>query len=113
MAGGTLKITQMRDTADNRRFPRHLRPGKVRMHWKDAQGHSHQANAKCLDISRTGIRVSLEKPVEPMTLVNLQSPDFRIAGVAMVRHCTRKGLGFEAGLQFAGGLEWFRAPEGE
>ena len=103
----------MRDAADNRRFPRYARPGKVKIPWRDHHGHSHQVTAKCVDISRTGMKVLLEKPVEPMTMVNVQSADFRIAGVAIIRHCARKGLGYVAGLQFAGGLEWFRVPGGE
>lgn len=103
----------MKDYSDNRRHPRFARPGKVRVNWRDPSGFSHQVNGKCLDISRQGVRLELEKQIAPATMVNVQSPDFRIAGVAMVRHCARKGLGWVAGLQFAGGLEWFRAPDGD
>lgn len=101
----------MKEDANNRRYPRFARPGKVRVNWRDGSGCSFQANARCLDISRLGVKVELDRAIEPMTLVNVQSPDFRIAGVAMVRHCNRKGLNWVAGLQFAGGLEWFRTPE--
>lgn len=98
----------MKDSSDNRRYPRVDQMGKIRLNWRDAEGKSYQANAKCLNISRTGLRVTLDRSVPPSTLVNLHSPDFRLAGVAMVRHCKPKGLAFEAGLQFAGGLEWIK-----
>lgn len=101
----------MRAEANNRRYPRFARPGKVRLHWRDRGGCTFQINARCLDISRTGVKLEIARAIEPLTLVNLHSPEFRIAGVAVVRHCDRKGLGWVAGLQFAGGLEWFRAPE--
>jgi len=83
------------------------------MNWREPDGNSFQVVAKCLDISKLGMRVELDKRIAAATVVNLQSMDFRIAGVAVVKHCRAKGLKFVAGLQFAGGLEWFRASESE
>lgn len=101
----------LKDPKDNRRHRRHAIPGKVRIFWRDAYGHSFQAMGQVVDISRSGVRLRIDKPIAPMTTLNLQSPDFRIAGVAVARRCERRGLTYEVGIQFAGGLEWFRAPE--
>jgi hypothetical protein len=101
----------MKESPDNRRFRRQEKPGKVHLNWLDGEGHSFQATAQVLDVSKTGMRVDLEKPIAAGTMVNLESVDFHVAGVAMVKHCRAKGLNWVAGLQFAGGLEWSRTSE--
>ena len=101
----------MKEDANNRRYPRLPKPGKIRVNWRDPNGFSYQVNARIVDICRLGARLELEKNIEPMTLVHVQSQDLHLAGVAVIRHCSRKGLAWVAGLQFAGGLEWFRPQE--
>jgi len=95
---------------ENRRHERHPLPGKVRLNWKTSEGFSFSATARCLDISQSGIRLELERQIATGTLVNLESPDFRIAGVAAVRHCRPKGLRFILGLEFSGGLTFRQRP---
>lgn len=91
---------------EERRHTRHPLPGKVKVHWRTPDGHSFHEPAKCLDISRGGIRLALNRAVAVGTLVHLESPDFRIAGVAYVRNCVMKGTQYLAGIEFAGGLQW-------
>lgn len=82
------------------------------MHWKDPHGQLKSTMAEALDVSRTGIRVQVDKPIERQTLVNLECRSLRIAGVAYVRHCARTSPShYTVGLEFAGGLEW-RGAEG-
>ena len=39
-------------------------------------------------------------------MVHVESPQFRIAGVAYVRHCVSKGARCVVGVEFGGGLQW-------
>ncbi len=91
---------------EERRHVRHPLPGKIKVHWRTAEGHSFNAPAKCVNISRGGLRLELDRAIAVDTLVNIESPEFRIAGVAHVRHCVPKGLRFVIGVEFGGGLQW-------
>lgn len=96
----------MAERHEERRHARHALPGKVKLHWRTQDGHSFHEPAKCLNISRGGIRLSLNRAITVGSLVHLESPEFRIAGVAYVRNCISKGTGFVVGIEFAGGLQW-------
>ncbi|WP_321473289.1 PilZ domain-containing protein [uncultured Paludibaculum sp.] len=91
---------------EERRHTRHPLPGKVKVHWRTVDGHSFHAPAKCLNISRSGIRLEIERPIVVGTMVHVESPQFRIAGVAYVRHCVSKGARCVVGVEFGGGLQW-------
>ncbi len=93
-------------TTEHRRHPRHPRSGKVRLHWLTPDGSSVQISGQCLDISKTGMRVKLERKVEPGLMVRVESPDFHLAGVAYARRCQLSGLRFIAAFEFVGGLTW-------
>jgi hypothetical protein len=66
---------------------------------------------QCIDASGLGMRIRLEKPIPVGTVLSLQSPELRLSGDAAVRHCSRQGAVFEAGVEFLGGMEW-RPPHG-
>jgi len=91
---------------EDRRHIRHPLPGKVKVHWRTPEGHSFHSPAKCVNISRSGLRLELDRAMPVGTMVHVESPNFRIAGVAYVRHCVPKGIRFVAGIEFAGGLQW-------
>ncbi|MGC4053021.1 MAG: PilZ domain-containing protein [Paludibaculum sp.] len=91
---------------DERRHQRHPVPGKVKVHWRTPEGHSFHSPARCVNISRSGIRLEVERAIPVDTMVHVESPQFRIAGVAYVRHCAAKGIRFLVGIEFGGGLEW-------
>lgn len=96
----------MQAKKNERRHTRHPLPGKVKVHWRTLEGHSFHSPGKCVNISRSGIRLELDRAIPVDTMVHVESPHFRIAGVAYVRHCVAKGIRFVAGIEFAGGLEW-------
>jgi hypothetical protein len=76
------------------------------MHWRDAEGASFATVARCVDISAAGMKLRLDKRVATGTIVQLECSELHMVGVAVVRHCRAKGLTYEAGIQFAGGLNW-------
>lgn len=91
---------------NERRHSRFALPGKIKLHWRTAEGHSFHLPAKCVDISRSGLSLEIERAIPVGTMVQLESPDFRIAGVAYIRHCAPKAIRFVVGIEFAGGLQW-------
>jgi|WetSurMetagenome_2_1015567.scaffolds.fasta_scaffold1204006_2 hypothetical protein len=92
--------------ADFRGKARQRIPGKLKVHWHTAEGHSFHKPAVCLDISATGAQLEIETGIAPSTVVQLESPHFKIVGVAVVRHCQNKGMKFRVGVEFSGGLKW-------
>lgn len=105
-----LKLVQS-EKPQSRRHDRHQLPGKVRLYWRTAEGQSFYLPAKCLDISQSGVRLELERPIVAGTLVQLESPAFKVAGVAIVRRCEQVRLRYVLAIEFAGGLTWSQAAE--
>lgn len=92
--------------SERRRHPRREHPGKVKLYWRTPEGHSFSAAAKILDISQSGLRVEVNSRPAAGAMVQVESQDLRIAGVAFVRHVVPSGLKWRVGLEFTGGLEW-------
>lgn len=91
---------------DRRRFERFTVTGKIKLNWKTPDGHSFAATARCLDVSETGVLLESERPVPVGALINLESADLHVAGIAAVCHCRPKGLKYLLGLEFRGGLRF-------
>ncbi len=91
---------------ERRRRTRHSMPGRVKLHWRTPDGNSIHTSGECLDISSSGMLVKIDRRVEAGTLIRVESGQFRLAGVAHVRHCRAQGLQFIAGIEYAGGLTW-------
>ena len=81
------------------------------MYWRTAEGQSFHLPAKCMDISQSGVRLELERSIAVGTLVQLESPAFRVAGVAVVRRCDQVRLRYVLAIEFAGGLTWNQAAD--
>jgi hypothetical protein len=96
---------------DTRRQPRFHVESKVHLHWITSRGGLERLSGFCVEVSPTGMRVRLDRVIPLQALVNLQSPELRLAGEAVVRHCARRSGQFLVGLEFVGGLEW-RPPHG-
>ena len=83
----------------------------MRLYWRTAEGQSFYLPAKCLDISQSGVRLDLERAIAVGTLVQLESPAFQVAGVAVVRRCEQVRMRYVVAIEFAGGLTWHQAVE--
>lgn len=90
----------------HRSEPRTQVKGTVRIAWQDSKGMDKFASVKSCDISESGMRIELPEAVEPRSLIIVQSRDLGIHGAASVRYCTRQGLTYVVGLEFAAGLKW-------
>jgi hypothetical protein len=88
------------------RYDRRPIPGKVKLYWRPPEGGSQAVVGRARNISVQGMLVLVDRPVEVGTLVQLESSDFRLAGIAVVRHARRQALNWLVGLEFGGGLAW-------
>jgi hypothetical protein len=73
----------------------------VRLSWQDARGDFKFGEGRCIEISRTGIRIETPEGLSPRSYVLLKSDRPDLACSASVRHCVRKGGKFIVGLEFS------------
>jgi len=102
-----------RKSKEKRARTRFLAQAKVRVTWANEQGSSAWQMARCVDISKTGMRLDAETPVPVRTVVRFESAELKFAGTGVVRHCTRKGLRIQIGVEFASGIEWVAPSPGD
>ena len=80
--------------------------GTMTLRWKDSNGVRVTALVECLGLSRGGATVELDHEIPAGTLVQIESPQFGLAGTAFVKHSRPFGMRYRGGLAFTGGLEW-------
>ena len=68
--------------------------------WQPEDGRMCSAEARGIDLSRSGIRVSSLQTVPPETVVFIQANGGRLAGYGVVRHCTSHGDRYAIGIAF-------------
>lgn len=91
---------------DFRRHQRRLADAKLQLSWTTEEGQSVFARGRCVNISQSGMRISIADKVPLRTIVNFQVEGLRFRGSGTVRSCTRIGLSHQVGLEFSGGLKW-------
>ena len=88
-------------TKDIRRHRRSPYSGPVRISWSDARGSFRYAQAKCIDISQSGLRIELPEPIAVRTQVLLRLERTNLAGAAWVKHVSRHGARYSMGLELS------------
>lgn len=84
--------------------------GQVQLDWPDAVRGRQVVSARVIDISESGMKVALANPISRGTYVQVKCKEYRLAGMAGVKHCSREKFGYQVGLEFSG-FQW-RASEG-
>ncbi|HNY39607.1 MAG TPA: hypothetical protein PKJ41_04400 [Bryobacteraceae bacterium] len=82
---------------------RQLTQGKVRVNWRDSSGASFGCVGRVSNASARGFCIDLDRRIITGQTVLIESSDLKAAGLAVVRHCQPKGMGFRVGLQYEGG----------
>jgi hypothetical protein len=100
----------MQPRREYRRHPRFKVNGKLALSWHDPRSGVHRTTAKCVDVSRSGLSIELPRPLDVRMIVNIQSPDLKISGVASVRSVRPRGMHYIVGVEFVGGLEYTVVP---
>lgn len=79
--------------------------GKIRIHWQDRSGATFGSLGKLVNVSEGGLCADVDRRIEPATVIQIESRDIGVAGLAVVRHCRQKGMGYRLGIQFTSGLK--------
>jgi hypothetical protein len=95
-----------RKTKEKRSEVRSPSPAKVKVTWTDEQGGAAWQLARCVEISKSGMRLDAETPIAARTPVRFDSTELKLAGTGVVRHCTRKGIRVHLGVEFSSGVVW-------
>ena len=74
--------------------------GSYAMTWKGSDGHTHSAESRGINISKTGMAVECARELRSGQIVFLQSQDGSFEGECEVVHCTRRAGKFTLGLEF-------------
>jgi hypothetical protein len=91
----SVTLSIMRD----RRFePRHPTNEQVGVSWRDETGVDQACTGILMDVSRSGARVRLERPVRAKAAVRVVIRDKELSG--SVKSCVRARAGFLLGLEF-------------
>jgi hypothetical protein len=92
--------------SEKRRSPRFELKTQIRLSWTDHDGHFHFADARCIDVSETGIRVEVAGRLDSTCYINVRAEKLGINNSARVRSLNQKGLKNHVGLEFNGGWRW-------
>lgn len=86
-----------------RQSARQLAQAKIRINWRDDAGSSYGSVGRITNSSTNGFCVQLDRRISAGTTVQIEAPELKTAGLAVVRYCHAKGMGFRVGLQYEGG----------
>lgn len=92
-----------RDTRRESRFPIE---GSLRILWQDRAGRERISDAKFMNVSASGLKVSVAERIEPRTFVLCNDLKTGVSGRGSVRYCNFAKGRFEIGLEFSGGSGW-------
>jgi len=107
MWGGTPRksgtLTLDLDTDDGRVCERVPMRCSVSIFRRNDTGRIKGISARVLDISSSGALIRAWQPIRIDSYIRIRGNEL-LTGMAQVRHCTRKGLGFRIGLEFTTAL---------
>lgn len=89
-----------------RRHDRIVASAAIRVAWQDRLGRDKYATVHTFDISAGGLRLELPEPVEPRSVLTIQSQELHLHGSGAVRYCRRAFGRYVVGLEFVAGLKW-------
>ncbi len=92
--------------SNTRKLQRSDYKGEIRVSWDDPNAGTRYANARCVDISETGVAIHMHQHIAPRSIVDFRIEALKLAGRAIVRHCGKRGAYFRIGLEFSGGLRY-------
>jgi hypothetical protein len=94
-------VTKRRDRPEARHgvdFP-------VFVSFQGKDGAVQRLACRCVNLSSSGVKVETKSSLPIRTSVLLDSTQFGRLGMASVRYCSRHGMKYNVGLQFASAME--------
>jgi hypothetical protein len=71
---------------ENRQHQRIPYCGSARISWEDERGLTRYAQAKCVDVSKEGLRIELSEPIPVRSRLLLRADLLDVGGSATVRY---------------------------
>ena len=91
--------------SDGRRHRRVPYIGPIRLSWEDERGQPKFVQAKCVDISESGLRVEVSQSIPVRTCLILRAERINLSGSATVRHSQRYGSKYILGIELSQSLQ--------
>ena len=106
--GFTVEPVSRSRNSDRRRELRSPLTGELSILCEDEQGRKSFSRVKLLDVSAHGARFQTPSRLNLRSSVSFDHPKFGVGGQGTVRYCTssRKGPGYEIGVEFPQGTGW-------
>jgi len=86
---------------NQRLHPRVPYCGPARISWEDERGLTRFAHAKCIDVSRAGLRIESSEPIPLLTRLSLRADRINVSGSATVRNIAWRGCKYILGLNLS------------
>jgi hypothetical protein len=86
---------------ENRQYQRVPYLGSARISWDDEQGIAHFAHAKCINVSKGGLRIEVGEPIPLRSQISLRADQIGIGGSATVRNIAWRGCKYILGLNLS------------
>ncbi|MGH9660927.1 MAG: PilZ domain-containing protein [Bryobacteraceae bacterium] len=83
----------------------------LQLAWQSRDGKFRRVQGAARDVSRQGLQLELNEPVEVGARVNVRCADFEAFGSATVAYCRQEGEVWVAGLSFPRALLWVVRPQ--
>jgi hypothetical protein len=83
-----------------RKDQRHSSNSFFALSWQDPAGQTQSARARCVNVSKSGLRLESGERLDPGATVRLEGEHHGFCGRATVRYCVRHGESFAIGLEF-------------
>lgn len=87
-----------------RRHDRSPVDGKVQLEWTTQDGTHCSVMGKCVDVSETGMKLSVRDRIAPRTVINFRAAGLGLHGSGSVRYCMSHKMEYRVGIEFTGGL---------
>jgi hypothetical protein len=92
---------------DLRRQERQPCEHNVTVIWRDSRGENKFAQARAIDISRSGMRIQMPEAPPLHSYVTLRATKLGLVGDASIRYCLRTASSkYAVGAEFTAGLQW-------
>jgi PilZ domain len=99
LRAGAAKLHRI--LSECRSSPRKPYDATVQISWCDKRGRITHAQARCLDWSDSGARITYHEPITPEAQIEIRTDDDLVLCSGQVRHCTQQASKYNVGIEFS------------
>jgi hypothetical protein len=95
---GAAKLRQI--LSEYRSSPRKPYAGEVHISWRDERGRMNYSQARCVDWSDAGARITYHEPITLAAQIEIRTNRDLMNWTGQVRHCTQHASAYHVGIEF-------------